>query len=77
MTAPAWTADPVARTITDSQGYLVVRAGLSTDAEFAMLCAAPDLYEALRAIVAAPYGIALGDLERAQAALAKAEGGAR
>lgn len=39
-----------------------------------LLVSAPDLFAALEAIVAAPHGIAIGDLERAQAALAKARG---
>jgi len=39
-----------------------------------LIAAAPDLLSAAKAIAAAPYGLALGDLEQLNAAIAKAEG---
>ena len=38
------------------------------------VAAAKQMLEALKAIVAAPYGIAVGDLERARAAIVAVEG---
>lgn len=40
-----------------------------------LIAAAPELLEALQAIVMAPYGVALGDLEKAKIAITKATGG--
>jgi hypothetical protein len=39
-----------------------------------LIAAAPDLLAACKAISAAPYGVALGDLETLNAAIVKAEG---
>jgi hypothetical protein len=39
-----------------------------------LIVAAPDLLVAAQAIAAAPYGVALGDIERLNAAIAKALG---
>lgn len=49
-------------------------AGYMRPADAPLIAAAPDLLEAAKAIAAASYGVALGDLERLEAAIAKAEG---
>ena len=43
----------------------------------AMCFASYELYRALKAIVDAPYGVAIGDLENAKEAVANAEEGLR
>jgi len=49
----------------------------SDNAEHArLIAAAPKMLAALKLIDAAPYGVALGDLEAVRAAIAKAEHGA-
>lgn len=47
---------------------------LLPEADAKLIAAAPELLEACKRIVAAPFGVALGDLEVLKAAVAKAEG---